>query len=155
MSVSRLWHALRHTRRLFAGYAGEGKQVPGDGEDIGQRRLMTKVAWLYHMRDMRQHEIARRLRLSQPRVSRLLRTAEEAGIVRTVVDPPDGMFADLEDALEARYGLVAPTSTTSSTTTRTSCTATWGPRRPRSSSSCWARRKPSGCSRGAAASRPW
>src|SRR4051812_28630990 len=41
--------------------------VPGD-----QVRLLTKVARMYHERGMRQPEIAAQLRLSQPRVSRLL-----------------------------------------------------------------------------------
>ena len=33
---------------------------------------MTKVAWLYHMRGLRQRDIASRLGISQSRVSRLL-----------------------------------------------------------------------------------
>lgn len=68
-------------------------------------RVMTKVARLYHLRGFRQTEIASRLGISQARVSRLLRAAEAAQIVRTVVAVPPGLHADLEESLEARYGL--------------------------------------------------
>ncbi len=73
--------------------------------DVESQRLMTKVARLYHSRGIRQTEIAGRLGISQARVSRLLRAAEEADIVRTVVVIPDGLYAELEEALEEAYGL--------------------------------------------------
>ncbi len=68
-------------------------------------RLLVKVARLYHERGMRQPEIAARLNLSQPRVSRLLKEAVDRGVVRTVVVSPEGVHAELEDALVERYGL--------------------------------------------------
>ena len=74
--------------------------VPGD-----QVRLLTKVARMYHERGLRQPEIAAQLSLSQPRVSRLLKQAGELGIVRTTVISPPGVYADLEDEIERRYGL--------------------------------------------------
>jgi len=74
--------------------------VPAD-----QVRLLTKVARMYHERGIRQPEIAAQLRLSQPRVSRLLKQAAELGIVRTTVISPPGIHADLEDRIERRYGL--------------------------------------------------
>lgn len=70
-----------------------------------QLRLMTRVARLYHEQGMRQPRIAEELHISQPRVSRLLNQAAKLGIVRTVVVPPDGVFADLEEEIAARYGL--------------------------------------------------
>jgi len=70
-----------------------------------QLRLMVKVARLYHEHDLRQPEIARRLHISQARVSRLLKRAEEDGIVRTTVIVPDGVQTALEEQLEARFGL--------------------------------------------------
>jgi DNA-binding transcriptional regulator LsrR (DeoR family) len=70
-----------------------------------QLRLMTKVARLYHEHRVRQPEIARRLHISQARVSRLLSQAEKEGIVRTTVIVPEGVQTQLEDALEERYGL--------------------------------------------------
>jgi DNA-binding transcriptional regulator LsrR (DeoR family) len=73
------------------------------GED--QLRLMLKVARLYHEQQVLQPEIARRLHLSQARVSRLLKQAQIDGIVRTTVVAPEGMQTHLEEALEAAYGL--------------------------------------------------
>lgn len=67
---------------------------------------MTKVARLYHERGVLQPEIARRLHVSQARVSRLLKQAEQEGIVRTTVVLPEGMWTTaLEDELEEAYGL--------------------------------------------------
>jgi len=79
---------------------------PARRDEIDQLRLVTKVARLYHTQGLRQREIGERLRLSQSRVSRLLRQAEEAGIVRTVVVVPPEIHAELEDELERRFGLV-------------------------------------------------
>jgi DNA-binding transcriptional regulator LsrR (DeoR family) len=71
----------------------------------GQIRLITKVARMYHERGIRQVDIAETLHLSQARVSRLLKRASELGIVRTVVAVAQGVYTDLEEALEERYGL--------------------------------------------------
>ena len=68
-------------------------------------RLLTKVARLYHEHGVRQPQIAERLHVSQPRVSRLLKQAVELGIVRTTVLEPPGVYGELEAAIEARYGL--------------------------------------------------
>ena len=68
--------------------------------------LVTKVAKLYHESHLRQPEISERLSLSQSRVSRLLKQAVDQGIVRTVVVSPDGLYADLEQAIAERYGLL-------------------------------------------------
>ena len=74
--------------------------------DVENQRVMTKVARLYHSRGVRQTEIASRLGISQARVSRLLQAAAEAGIVRTVVVTPVGLYAELEESLEEKFGLV-------------------------------------------------
>jgi DNA-binding transcriptional regulator LsrR (DeoR family) len=66
---------------------------------------MVKVARLYHEHGVLQPEIARRLHISQPRVSRLLKQAEVQGIVRTTVVVPEGVSTELEDQLEEAYGL--------------------------------------------------
>jgi DNA-binding transcriptional regulator LsrR (DeoR family) len=71
----------------------------------GQIRLMTKVARMYHERGVRQAEIAAALNISQAKVSRLLKRAEAAGIVRTIVTIAPGVYADLEEAIEQRYGV--------------------------------------------------
>ncbi|MDO4259455.1 MAG: sugar-binding domain-containing protein [Actinomycetaceae bacterium] len=68
-------------------------------------RLAVKVARLYHERKMKQAQIASELHISQPRVSRLLKEAALAGIVRTIVTVPNDIHTDIEDALTERYGL--------------------------------------------------
>ncbi len=67
--------------------------------------LMTKVARLYHVDGLRQPEIAQRLNMSQSRVSRLLRDATTVGIIRTIVVPPPDTHSDVEEAVQARFGL--------------------------------------------------
>jgi DNA-binding transcriptional regulator LsrR (DeoR family) len=68
-------------------------------------RLMTRIARLYHEEGLNQTEVARRLGITQVAVSRLLKKAEEHGIVRTTVVTPPGAFADLEGLLEEKFGL--------------------------------------------------
>ena len=65
-------------------------------EDGDRRRLLAKVARLYHHTGLRQVEIADRLRISQTRVSRLLQQAEACGIVQTVVVPLIGLHNEVE-----------------------------------------------------------
>ncbi len=71
----------------------------------GQVRLMTKIARMYHERGIRQADIAAALNISQAKVSRLLKRAEAAGIVRTTVTVAPGVYTELEEQLEQRYGL--------------------------------------------------
>jgi DNA-binding transcriptional regulator LsrR (DeoR family) len=68
-------------------------------------RLLTRVARLYHEEGLNQTQVAHRLGLTQVAVSRILKKAEESGIVRTTVVTPPGAFTDLEDLLEAKFGL--------------------------------------------------
>jgi DNA-binding transcriptional regulator LsrR (DeoR family) len=72
---------------------------------VERLRLMTKVARLYYEHGVRQPEIAKRLSLSQAMVSRLLTAAQREGIVRTTVMAPSGVYPELEEELERRYGL--------------------------------------------------
>ena len=76
-------------------------------KDVDDGRLVTKVARLYHVRGLRQGEIAERLRLSQSRVSRLLDRAGELGIVRNIVSVPPELHRDLERGLFEAYKLQA------------------------------------------------
>ena len=75
--------------------------------DIEQLRLMTKAARMNHIQGARQTEIAEKMGISQAGVSRLLRMAEEHGIIRKIVVPPEGLYPDIEDGLIAAYGLEA------------------------------------------------
>jgi DNA-binding transcriptional regulator LsrR (DeoR family) len=68
-------------------------------------RIITKAARLYYEEHLTQTEIAAKLGTTQVAVSRLLKRAEEYGIVRTTVISPPGAFAELEGLLEQRFGL--------------------------------------------------
>jgi DNA-binding transcriptional regulator LsrR (DeoR family) len=92
------------TRRDLGNMSGPASAAPRL-IPVGQLRLITKVARMYHERGIRQVDIAETLHLSQARVSRLLKRANELGIVRTVVVQSQGVHTELEEALEDRYKL--------------------------------------------------
>lgn len=68
-------------------------------------RLTAVVARLYHVHHVPQREIGTRLGISQGHVSRVLRQAEDLGLVRTVVAVPEGLHPGAEEAVEARYSV--------------------------------------------------
>ena len=72
---------------------------------IKRQRLLVKVARLYYEQELTQSEIGRRLRLSRQKVQRLLHEARERDVVRISVRPVMGVYEQLEQALEQRYGL--------------------------------------------------
>lgn len=74
-------------------------------QDIKRIELMVKVAQLYHEYHQTQQKIATLLNLSRPTVSRLLKEAEEEGIIRISVVNPLGEASELETALEKRFNL--------------------------------------------------
>ncbi|MCL6431090.1 MAG: sugar-binding transcriptional regulator [Anaerolineae bacterium] len=76
--------------------------MASDGE---AKRLLYKVSVAYYVDDLTQKEIAKRLGLSRIKVSRLLKQAREEGIVQITITPPANPHADLERALESRFGL--------------------------------------------------
>ncbi len=75
------------------------------GTSANQLRLMSLAARLYHVQEIRQRDIAERLGVSQARVSRLLRQAQDHGVVRTVLRIPEGLHPELEEQIEEAYGL--------------------------------------------------
>src|SRR5215213_9394265 len=100
--------AVEGRRGMVNGVVLDGRaRRNGSMRQVGpeQLRLLAKVARMYHERGMRQPHIARELNISQPRVSRLLKQASEIGIVRTTVALPSGVYIDLEEKLQDRYGL--------------------------------------------------
>src|SRR5580658_242276 len=70
-----------------------------------QIRLMTKIARMYYLQNIRQAQITERLNLHQSTVSRLLKKAADAGIVRISIATQSSIHVDLEEALEARFNL--------------------------------------------------
>jgi DNA-binding transcriptional regulator LsrR (DeoR family) len=81
---------------------GTQDDFPGSSDFL---RLLTKTAVLYYEEQLTQAEVAKRLQLSQTRVSRYLQQAHDFGIVRTSVLQPLGIYVGLEKALEEKYGV--------------------------------------------------
>ena len=73
--------------------------------DVQQMRLITRTTRLHYLQGKRQAEIAEEMGISQASVSRFLSMAEEHGIVRTIVVPPEGLYPELEESLVEKYGL--------------------------------------------------
>ncbi len=72
---------------------------------VNELRLIARVAQMYHVDGQRQVDIARHLCISQAKVSRMLKKAQEEAIVRTTVVSPSGTYADLETDLRQQFGL--------------------------------------------------
>lgn len=73
--------------------------------DIEKQRLSIEAARLYYQSDYSQQDIAARLGVSRPTVSRLLQFAKEQGYVRIdIVDPHEDLDV-LSRELQHKYGL--------------------------------------------------
>ena len=68
-------------------------------------RALAKVGALYYLQGRTQQQIADRLGVSRPTVSRMIKEARERGIVQITVAHVDGLAVDLEGELEAALGL--------------------------------------------------
>ena len=76
-----------------------------DKTDLDRQRLSIEAARLYYLSDYSQQDIAARLGLSRPTVSRLLQYAKENGFVRiSIADPLEDLDA-LSGELVRRFGL--------------------------------------------------
>lgn len=75
---------------------------PKDPIDL---RLLSKISSMYYEQGFNQQEIADRLHLSRPKVSRMLDQARKQGIVQISIVTPNGNFVELEHALEKIYGM--------------------------------------------------
>ncbi len=67
--------------------------------------LKVKISRMYYYKGMTKQEIARRLRISRFRVSRLLSQARAEGIVQIKIVEPTIMSVKVEEQLEERFGL--------------------------------------------------
>ena len=72
---------------------------------VNELRLIARVAQMYHVEGCRQAEVAKHLSISQATVSRMLKRAQEEGIVRTTVVTPSGIYAELEAGLREKFKL--------------------------------------------------
>ena len=94
-------------------------------------RMMLRVAQLYHEDKLKQADISQRLHVSQATVSRLLKRAEEEGVVRVTIAAPRGTYPQFETALRA---------SATALTRRSSLNATRTARKPSSRPSARPRR---------------
>ncbi len=74
-------------------------------DDVQRRVRLAKLAELYYLERLTQREIARRFNVSTMQVSRLLRTAEQLGIVEFKIHHPLPVDAQSARELQARFGL--------------------------------------------------
>lgn len=72
---------------------------------LNELRLMTRIARMYYVQGIRQQGITERLQIHQSTVSRMLKRARQANLVRISVISPPGIFADIEDQLTAQFHL--------------------------------------------------
>jgi len=74
-------------------------------KQIVDYRLLQKVSKLYYDNNLTQKEISGRLKISRPKVSRLLTQAKDFGIVKITISGIPGIHTDIENALENKYGV--------------------------------------------------
>lgn len=65
---------------------------------------VARAAWLYYIEELTQGEIAQQLGVSRSTVIRMLRNAQDTGLVRVALDVPREVF-EMERELERLYGL--------------------------------------------------
>lgn len=68
-------------------------------------RLLAKIVHLHYVDEVSQKEIAERLRLSRPTVSRMIAEAHEQGLVRITIIYPRTSAVELERQLEEQFQL--------------------------------------------------
>lgn len=91
---------------------GPGAPPPEVPDDDAPAGLLTEIARRYHLEGQTQDAIARDLSLSRMKVNRLLRAAQEQGLVEIRVHLSDaltaGIAAELCAAFRLRHVLIAP-----------------------------------------------
>lgn len=70
-----------------------------------ERRQIVKVATLYYFEGLTQAEIAKKVGVSRPLISKLLNKARENGIVEIYIRDENAHTVELENRLEKKYGL--------------------------------------------------
>ncbi|MEW2400857.1 sugar-binding transcriptional regulator [Streptomyces sp. NPDC046862] len=72
-----------------------------------ERDLLVKAARLYYQDNLSQQEVASALGVSRSNVSRILTAARDQGIVEIRINDPAGRELDLEERLQAAFGVSA------------------------------------------------
>ena len=73
--------------------------------EASEKIRLIEVARLYYEHDFSQLQIAKKIGISRPGVSRLLQMARETGIVKIEIIDPDARGTQLEDSLREKFGL--------------------------------------------------
>nr|WP_162272128.1 sugar-binding transcriptional regulator [Ndongobacter massiliensis] len=72
-----------------------------------EKRIMYKVSDLYYRASMNQEQIAEKLNISRPTVSRILKRAKKCGVVQVqVINPFQSDYNTLEKEMEKEFGLL-------------------------------------------------
>ncbi len=79
--------------------------MPNDSVTRERLQLLADIAKWYYLDGFSQQEIAERVRLSRPSISRLLLDARELGVVEIIVNPPIPTVPDLESQLRQQFAL--------------------------------------------------
>lgn len=74
-------------------------------EQTEKRKMLIKVAKMYYYGHMTQQEICTTLQISRPKVSRMLREAEDLGIVKFTINDSAFSYEDAEKALTEQLSL--------------------------------------------------
>ncbi len=74
-------------------------------KDIEKLKQMVQVAQMYYEYGQTQQEIAKKLGISRPTISRLLAQSLEQGIVQITIHNPLGYCSHLEEILRKEFGL--------------------------------------------------
>lgn len=86
-------------------HAGKKEREIMGGFDDERKRLIVKICRYYYMEGKNQQEIADRLHISRPKVSRLLSQAREEGIVNISIKNPFIEEQSYESALVEHFGI--------------------------------------------------
>src|ERR1051326_3466034 len=71
-----------------------------------RRRLLVKISRLYYEDGLNQQDIAKRLGISRPHVSRMLATARAEGVVTITINNPYSREQDIERELVETFGIL-------------------------------------------------
>lgn len=74
-------------------------------QDVKKRERLAQVARLYYLEDWKQSDIATRLGVSRPFVSRMLKQARDLGVVEIHIHEPELTQGQLFAQLKERYGI--------------------------------------------------
>ncbi|MDH0747128.1 sugar-binding transcriptional regulator [Pseudomonas sp. GD03842] len=79
--------------------------IPDADPVSAEDQLNIRIAWYYYVNNMTQQQIADRLGITRVRVNKALATCRETGVVQIRINSPLASCIELEDRLQAHFGL--------------------------------------------------